>query len=376
MYEDLGSYSGLVEEADRRAGGLWPAASPGARTRAAIRDALGFANDGGPAAPTVTVDSRWTDGELDCEELSWQLPYGPPSRAWLYRPRGAEALPGIVAFHCHGRFKFYGKEKIADGPLGTAPGLERYRDGYGGRAFVNALAREGFVVLVHDVFMWGSRKFDYDSMPENVRARGEAYAAGQRAAFRPAAMWDVYNTAAIEHEATVSKYCGILGTSIAGIVGYEDKVALEYLRSRSDVRSDAIGMIGHSGGGARVALAAALCDNVQAAVIVSQMSTQRELLGEIVEPHTWMFFPPGLSRIADWPDMAASAAPMPLLVLNGERDQMYTAAGRCAADEVIAARYAEAGSSNYSSRAYDVVHSFGLEMQRDAFAWLGERLRV
>jgi hypothetical protein len=60
-------------------------------------------------------------------------------------------LPGILALHDHGHFKFYGKEKIADGPEGPVPTLEPFREAYyGGRAYCNLLARDGFVVVVHD----------------------------------------------------------------------------------------------------------------------------------------------------------------------------------------------------------------------------------
>ena len=40
---------------------------------------------------------------------------------------------------------------------------------YGGRAYANALAREGYVVLVHDTFLWGSRRFPPETMPEQIR---------------------------------------------------------------------------------------------------------------------------------------------------------------------------------------------------------------
>ncbi len=45
--------------------------------------------------------------------------------------------------------------------------LAAFRDlCYGGRAFADALAREGFAVLVHDVFLRGSRRFALSSMTE------------------------------------------------------------------------------------------------------------------------------------------------------------------------------------------------------------------
>ena len=71
-------------------------------------------------------------------------------------PAGAPGpLPGIVALHDHGGFKFYGKEKIAEGP-DTPPQViaDFWTTYYGGRAWANALAREGFAVLIPDTFLW------------------------------------------------------------------------------------------------------------------------------------------------------------------------------------------------------------------------------
>src|SRR4029078_5832751 len=50
--------------------------------------------------------------------------------------------PGVLALHDHGGFKYFGKEKISDGPGETASVLGSFRDAYdGGRAFANEQAR-------------------------------------------------------------------------------------------------------------------------------------------------------------------------------------------------------------------------------------------
>jgi hypothetical protein len=51
------------------------------------------------------------------------------------------------------------------------------------------------------------------------------------------------------------------------------------------------------------------------------------LLDRHVEPHTWMFFPPGLARLCDWPDLAASRAPAPLLIQYNRADHLFTTEG-------------------------------------------------
>jgi hypothetical protein len=82
---------------------------------------------------------------------------------------------------------------------------------YESRAFANELARRGFTVLAHDAFLWGSRGFDLAEDHREYDRRAEA------------------------HEHVVAKHCVALGTSLAGVVAYEDRVAAAYLRARADV---------------------------------------------------------------------------------------------------------------------------------------------
>ncbi|MBL0344109.1 acyl-CoA thioester hydrolase/BAAT C-terminal domain-containing protein [Candidatus Villigracilis affinis] len=175
------------------------------------------------------------------------------------------ATSGIVALHDHSDFKFYGKEKIADGPQETLPVLSNFRKiPYGGRAYANALAREGFVVLVHDVFLWGSRRFPLETMLAMMGSKTAELLQGRQTSDEI----EFYNHAAYFHEHWVSKYCNILGTNMAGVVSFEDRVALNYLLSRADVNSERIGCIGLSGGGIRAALLSATYEGIRATVII------------------------------------------------------------------------------------------------------------
>jgi dienelactone hydrolase len=373
MYRELGIYSDWVAAAGHDEG--FPVARPGLETQRLVRDALGFsALEEHPREPRL--ECRWERDGIEGEEVSWSVGYGPRTTAWVLKPAGAEApLPGVLALHDHGDFKFYGKEKIAYGPEPPAAIMTAYRDAYyGGRAFANALARAGFVVLVHDVFLWGSRKFPWESMPEVVRRAAETLAP-PAPPFLGAGEVAVYNTAADLHEHIVEKYCRVLGTTFAGMISYEDRVAAAYLASRPDVLPERIGCIGLSGGGNRSALLAATCDRISAAVIVGMMSTYGGLLDRHVSTHTWMFFPAGWPRHGDWPDLAACRAPSPLLVQYDLDDELFTVEGMRAADERLREHYAGAGSPDaYSGEFYPGLHKFDLEMQGSAFAWLKARL--
>jgi dienelactone hydrolase len=159
------------------------------------------------------------------------------------------------------------------------------------------------------------------------------------------------------------------------VVSHEDRIAVNYLRSRGDVRADRIGCAGLSGGGNRAVLLQATCDQISAAVVVGLMSTYEGLLDHNVATHTWMFFPHGWSRYGDWADLAACRAPSPLLVQYDEDDELFTLAGQRAAHERLAGHYRSVGQPDaYEGRFYPGPHKFDVAMQEAAFAWLRRRL--
>ena len=372
----LGVYSDWAEVA-RHQTELYPVAAPGEATRQRIRDVLGFA-ELPPIAGNARIEVTWERDGLAGEEISWSVGYGPKTRAWILKPAGADRpLPGVVALHGHDRLKFFGKEKIADGSGPSPVAVENIRtDLYEGRAFANELAREGFVVLAHDVFLWGSRRFPLETMPESIHRFVENWqSAREKTALKPTEA-ERYEVAAQHHEHLVAKYCTLLGTTLSGVVSFEDRIAVRYLRSRPDVRTGPVGCVGLSGGGCRAALLQATCDEIGAAVIVGMMSTHPELLDHQVECHTWMFFPPGLARFADWPDLAASRAPSPLLVQYDRHDELFPTQGMRAAHTRIAFHYDKVGRPDaYVGKFYDGPHKFDLAMQADAFAWLRAQLQ-
>jgi dienelactone hydrolase len=375
MKSHLGIYSDWVEAAKRQAA-LYPFAAPSEETRRQVRNILGF-NNTPPVAQQVRVEDSWKRHGLSGEAISWSVGYGPRTQAWFLRPEGTDKpLPGILALHGHDGFKFFGKEKIANGKEPPPEAVERIRaELYEGTAFANELSRQGFAVLVHDVFLWGSRRFPFETMPQSIQQQVENWEHAQKKGAVPTTEIDRYNAAARWHEHLIAKYSNLLGTSLAGVVNFEDRVALQYLRSRSEVRSGPCGCIGLSGGGCRAALLQATCDDIGAAVVVGMMTTHPELLDHHVEPHTWMFFPPGLATIGDWPDLAASRAPSPLLVQYNRDDPLFTLQGMESAHARIASHYERMGhSSRYVGRFYDGPHKFDKEMQKEAFAWLAQTL--
>lgn len=156
------------------------------------------------------------------------------------------------------------------------------------------------MVLAHDAFLWGSRKFPLDEMTDMERGLAKAVEAGLGPEVSSVAA-NHYNGAAYSHEHIIAKYCTLLGTNITAVVAYEDRIALNYLRARPDVIADQVGCIGLSGGGLRAAVLRATSDHFRACAIVGMMSTYDELINSCVAPHTWMLFPPAGAPVAIGP---------------------------------------------------------------------------
>lgn len=366
---DLGPYADLVLAA-RKAGRVgW------ARPSAKITRDEALAALATPIASSDPIDLRrgrtWKLEDIVAQEVSWSAGYGPRTEAFLYRPeRAGGRSPAVLALHDHGLFKYYGKEKLGDGPDGPAPGMAEYRSAYyGGRPYALDLARAGFVVLVHDAFSWGSRRF-----PQEVMTGEDGPFAADRAPLT--VDLEAYNQAAFAYEHVIEKYCRLLGTSYAALIAHDDRIALRALLSLTEVDDQRIGCIGLSGGGGRAAMLRACDRNVRATVIVGMMSGYEHLLSRHVRPHSWLYFPDKLPAACDWPDLAACAAPEPLLVQYDRDDELFPGEGMRAADSKIRAVYEEIGCpQNYRGSFYPGPHKFDCAMQADAFLWLARQLQ-
>ena len=377
LIQHLGVYSDLVTASGVN-GRLYPRAEPGRETQEKVSKVLHWGPE--PAFPqAVRVEACLELDGLYFERLSWSVGYGPRTQAWLFKPAGvSEPLPAVLALHDHGAFKYIGKEKIADGPERPMEYIEQNRrELYGGRAWVNAMAKEGFVVLVHDVFLWGSRRFPRPILEAGVPripVPADVVAADWSENGIPQEISE-YNYLAVHHEHVVAKYLNLLGTSLPGVVCYEDRLALNYLASRSDVQPENLACMGLSGGGLRAGLLRGMSATLNAAVVVGMMSTYPDLLDHHVECHTWMFYPPGWGRLGDWPDLVACRAPAPLLVQYDLDDDLFPLDGMQAAHEKLTRHYRVSGHPEaYQGLFYPGPHKFDLEMQGDAFAWLKSRL--
>ncbi|RIK42388.1 MAG: hypothetical protein DCC55_09115 [Chloroflexi bacterium] len=315
--------------------------------------------------PPVTVHRTFTYDGLHIEDLSWQLPYGPPTRAYLLKPEGATGrLPAILGLHCHSGLKFFGREKLTHTGEPVHPLIERIHARDGGVAWANEIARRGYVVLAHDAFAFGSRRVRLADVPTVLR--------GDRSdpAWEDVAGIEAYNRWAGEHESIMAKSLFCAGTTWPGVFLAEDRAALDVLYSRDDVDPARIGCGGLSGGGLRTVMLAGADERIACAVCVGMMTTWRDFLLNKSHTHTWMIYTPLLPHELDYPEILGLRVPKPTLVLNDIDDPLFTLPEMERADGILRAVFDKAGAADrYRCSYYPGGHKFDLPMQAEAFEW-------
>ena len=328
-------------------------------------------------AADVTLTSTYEYDGLTIEELTWQLSYGRPTEAILVKPAKAKGpLPAILALHDHSGMKYFGKRKNVKTSDQQHPMMvEHQKNYYSGRAWVNELAKRGYVVLIHDVFTFGSRMVMYEDLSGIDR---ESLMPTENSAMHPEAIEAItrYNEWSSNHEHIMSKSLFCAGTTWPGVTLSEDMAALDILCARPDVDKDNIGCCGLSGGGLRTDYLGGLDHRVKCAISVGFMSTWNDFLLNKSYTHTWMTYTPLLPNYLDFPEILGLRAPLPTMVLNNNEDRLYTLPEMKKADTILREVFEKAGAADkYSSKFYSGDHKFDTEMQEDAFDWFDTWLK-
>jgi dienelactone hydrolase len=342
------------------------------RTQARARYHAALMRPVSGGVPQATLQHRFEYDGLEIEHLTWQLPYGPPTQAYLLKPAGATGkLPGVVGLHDHGGNKYFGVRKITKVSKTQHPLMQAHQEHYyGGAAWANELAKRGYVVLVHDTFTFGSRRVRVGDLAERiVRDLKEE---------KPESEEEIkaYNAFAGNHEHIVAKSLFCAGTTWPGVFVSDDQRALDVLCARPEVDPERVGCCGLSGGGLRTVYLTGADDRIRCSCAVGMMTTWRDYLLHKSHTHTWMVYLPGLPPQLDYPEIYGLNAPRPILALNNNQDQLFTLPEMQRADEILKAVYAKAGAADrYKASFHDGPHKFDREMQTEAFAWFDRWLR-
>jgi dienelactone hydrolase len=315
--------------------------------------------------PQPQVVRRTDKGDYVEEYLTFQTTPDLRVPAYVLVPKRAKLpAPGVVVLHSHDGIYLWGKEKVVDNEL-EHPYLTAFkRRSYGGKSIAVELARRGYVVIAIDMFYWGERRMVLDDDPQTYRERPLTMTEQEIGAF---------NQRASQNESLMGRSLFTAGVTWPGVVLWDDIRTLDYLAARPEVDRNRLGCVGLSVGGYRSFLLAALDERIKAAVDVGWMTSFGSQLKEhVINTIGLSFHVNGLYRYMDLPDLAALIAPRAVLVINGSRDRLFALDGVKTAYDTIGRCYAKAGATGRSRcRLYDAPHEFNLEMQAEAWEWLG-----
>jgi hypothetical protein len=115
------------------------------------------------------------------------------------------------------------------------------------------------------------------------------------------------------------------GQTVMGERVRDAMASINYLQSRDDVLSDAIGCTGHSGGGATALFLCALDERIKTSVISGYFCDYNySILGM---RHCECNYVPNLLKLGNMGEITSLIAPRALRLVNGEADPIFPIAG-------------------------------------------------
>jgi dienelactone hydrolase len=332
-----------------------------AEARAKVFDLLSYNPE--PCSPRPQVIERVDKGDYILEYLKFATTTDIEVPAYFLIPKRAKfPVPAVIALHDHGGFYYWGKEKVvetdSEHPVLTAF-RKRYYDGV---SFPALLARHGYAVIVIDMFYFGERRLILD---EDLQT-----GINDRTKFESEARIDKINQRESNSECVVFRNMLHSGFTWGGVLVWDDIRTVDYLETRPEVDKNRIACTGLSVGGWRTTFLAALDSRIKAACIACWMTSFRYLI-----PHheVWVVpsgMVPGLLNYLDYPDLASVMMPTPLLVVHGQRDELFPPEGVKAAFATIGQCYSTIGKpERFKTYIFDGPHKYPLEAQRLMIDW-------
>jgi dienelactone hydrolase len=166
------------------------------------------------------------------------------------------------------------------------------------------------------------------------------------------------------------------GYTPAGVEAWFGIRALDYLCTRPEVDTNRFGITGHSGGGAYTWTITALDDRIKAAAPLAGMADlQCNMLDGVVDSHCDCNFFINLYRW-DFPQIAALAAPRPLLIGGTDQDPLFPLSSTLRLHEKIRRIYELYGGAGQLGLVLAPgPHSETPELQLAAMRWFNRQLK-
>ncbi len=310
-----------------------------------------------PEAPTSTsyrtLASEQREG-YTAHKIAFRVSKNNEVVAYLLVPEGEGPFPALLALHDHGAKFSIGKEKMVR-PIAENPEVEREAEEWSHKCYDGVFtgdwfARQGYVVLATDALLWGNRGEGSDGRQTR------------------------YDT-----QQALASNCLKLGTSLVGIITWDDLRSVDFLAAQEFVDPSRIGVYGHSMGGHRAWMAAALSEKVRAVASVCWMATSEALLSsgnnELKGGSAFTMQIPMVSRWMDNPDIASLACPRAALFIAGSEDKLFPAGVNEAYDRMREVWQSQNADHKLRCLTLPSPHYFGTSMQQLVADFFRQELR-
>jgi dienelactone hydrolase len=164
------------------------------------------------------------------------------------------------------------------------------------------------------------------------------------------------------------------GQTLLGMQVYDNRRAVDYLRSRSEVDGDRLGITGASGGGNQTMYAGALDERFRAVVPVCSVGTYQAYLHAACCVCEVL---PGALRFAEEGDVLSLVAPRALLVINATRDAFQFSVGE-AQKSIIRARPVFRlydADAKLRHATFESPHDYNQPMRETMYGWMTRWLK-
>lgn len=324
---------------------------------------------GTPSEATLRYrDDSHSDYVVEELEITVTPPLRTPATVVIPR-NGADRHPAVVALHCMGGYRLYGREKLL-ARTNESPSLTEYRQRfYDGQSLQAELARAGYLSIAIDAINFGER---IKPVPPESLLDFEEWRQGLSAKD----ITNLYHAQCSVADNLLARALLALGYSTPALVACDDRRTVDYLLSRPDVDPARIACAGLSFGAFRAKYLAALDSRVKTAVSVCWLSTLAGVIESNLSGALGFFaLPPGFYRDFDLADIAAMAAPKPFLAISGWQDPMIQPAGIAQAHLFFRRTWEQAGApENLGTLLFETGHVFNAQMQKEAIAFLQQHL--
>ena len=166
-----------------------------------------------------------------------------------------------------------------------------------------------------------------------------------------------------------------LGETIAGWMVWDSMRAADYLETLDTVDPKRLGITGNSGGGLNTLFTAAIDERFQASAISGYVFDFNNWI-KYGGPHCTCTQLPNLYRSMEWFEIAGLIASRPVLMLQGERDEIFPVSGAAEAGRKTVELYERLGFQGLARM--DVIpgepHAYSRPFRERMYGWMAQHL--